>query len=280
MVAADTHPAGVGPKVVDPIRDCLAQLLVGEVMHQYLDGLPAWLPLGAAIGVLADQLLLLGVHAHDRLPVGQVRGRLLVEVAELRVPVGMLGALHGLAGALQRVALLLEQPSDGVVADRMTLGGQRTSQLRGRLARPPKRRLGIPTSVGIDQRVQRPKQVRVTLGEPLASTARAPDAPGGQPTAGSWIVQLGQGSVHGLPRGAGCPRDRGDPPAAKPPRPGGQQQPPLPLVQVRPDQLVCRRQDHLRVGLHALNLLHPPTVQLVQRGVLSLRFNPLACSER
>jgi hypothetical protein len=122
---------------------------------------------------------------------------------------------------LQRVALLLEQPSDAVVADRMPLGGQRTSQLRGRLARPPQRRLGIPTSVGIDQGVQRPKQVWVTLGQPLAPTARAPNAPGRQPTAGSWVVQLGQASVHGLPRGPGRPCDRGDPPAAKPPRPGG-----------------------------------------------------------
>jgi hypothetical protein len=37
---------------------------------------------------------------------------LLVEAAELGVPVGMLGALLGLERALQRVALLAEQPPD------------------------------------------------------------------------------------------------------------------------------------------------------------------------
>jgi hypothetical protein len=38
-----------------------------------------------------------------------------VDAAELRIPLGMLGTLLGLAGALQRVALPPEQPPDGVV---------------------------------------------------------------------------------------------------------------------------------------------------------------------
>jgi hypothetical protein len=42
---------------------------------------------------------------------------LLVNIPELRIPVGVLGAFLGLEGALQRVALLLEQPADGVVGD-------------------------------------------------------------------------------------------------------------------------------------------------------------------
>jgi hypothetical protein len=40
---------------------------------------------------------------------------LLVEVPKLRVPIRVLGALEGLAGALQPIPLLLEQPADGVV---------------------------------------------------------------------------------------------------------------------------------------------------------------------
>jgi hypothetical protein len=43
--------------------------------------------------------------------------RLLIALPKLRIPVEMLGALQGLLGALQRRALLLEQPPDGVVAD-------------------------------------------------------------------------------------------------------------------------------------------------------------------
>jgi hypothetical protein len=56
------------------------------------DGLTGRLPLHPAVGVVADQLLLLGVHADDGLAGGQVLASLLVQVAELRVPVGMLPA--------------------------------------------------------------------------------------------------------------------------------------------------------------------------------------------
>jgi hypothetical protein len=55
-------------------------------------GLAGGLPLPAAVGEAADQLLFLGVHAHHRLPGAQMRPSLLVEVAELGVPVGMLDA--------------------------------------------------------------------------------------------------------------------------------------------------------------------------------------------
>jgi hypothetical protein len=62
---------------------------------------------------------------------------LLVHIAELRVPVGVLGALLGLEGPLQRVALLLEQPPDGVVGDLKPLRTQRVGELTGGLARSP-----------------------------------------------------------------------------------------------------------------------------------------------
>jgi hypothetical protein len=55
-------------------------------------GLARGLPLPATVGELAHQLLLLGVHAHHRLPGGQMGLGLLVEVAELGIPVGVLGA--------------------------------------------------------------------------------------------------------------------------------------------------------------------------------------------
>jgi hypothetical protein len=90
----------------------------------------------------------LGVHADDRLASGQVLLGLLVDVAKLRVSVGVLGALLGLEGALQRVALLLEQPPDGVVADLEPLRAKRVSELTGGLARPPQRRLRSPRVSG------------------------------------------------------------------------------------------------------------------------------------
>jgi len=117
-----------------------------------LFGLAGGLPLGATVGDAPDQLLLLGVHRDDRLPRGQMRPSLLVEVAELGVTVGMLGALQGLDRALQPVALLLEQPADGVVADPMALRGERRSQLPGGLAGPAQRTLRVAAGVGSTSR--------------------------------------------------------------------------------------------------------------------------------
>ena len=85
-------------------------------MHVDLDRLAGRLPLDPTIGVVADQFLLLGIDRDDRLTGGQVLAGLLVEVPKLRVPIRVLGALEGLAGALQPIPLLLfEQPADGVV---------------------------------------------------------------------------------------------------------------------------------------------------------------------
>jgi hypothetical protein len=68
-------------------------------------GRPDGLPFGPAVGILADELLVLGVDADHGLPDGQVCLDLVVEVGELGVAVGMLGAFQGLWGALERVPL-------------------------------------------------------------------------------------------------------------------------------------------------------------------------------
>ena len=48
MVGADGHPARVGVQVVDPVRDGLAQLLVGEVVGVDRFGSPGRLPSASA----------------------------------------------------------------------------------------------------------------------------------------------------------------------------------------------------------------------------------------
>ena len=101
MVGADRHPAGVGGHVVDAVRDGLAQLLVGEVVHVDPLGLPGRLVLPAAVLELPDQFLLLGVHRYHRRPGAEVLDDLGGEVAELGVPVGVLAALGDLGVALQ-----------------------------------------------------------------------------------------------------------------------------------------------------------------------------------
>jgi hypothetical protein len=69
-------------------------------VDQYPLGLADRLPLGTPVGIPADQLLLFGVHADDRLAVGQVLLGLLVDVAKLRVPVVQLPhpGIHRRAG--------------------------------------------------------------------------------------------------------------------------------------------------------------------------------------
>jgi hypothetical protein len=119
---------------------------------------------------------------------------LLVEVAELGVPVGMLGALQGLDRALQPVALLLQQPPHRIVADRMPGRGERLGQLSGGLARPAQRALGVAAGVGIDQPIQRLQQAGIGIAAPLGAVVLA-DAP---PRVG-WLVELGGATAHRRP---------------------------------------------------------------------------------
>jgi hypothetical protein len=178
VIGPDRHPTRACAQVVDPVGDRLAQLLVGEVVHQHALGLARRLPLPPTIGIPADQLLLLGIDAYDRLGSGQMRSGLLVHIAKLRVPVRVLGALQGLVGALQRVALLLQQPPDGVIADRMTLRRKRLGQLPSGLAGPAQRAVGVAAGVGVDQRVQGRKQAR--LGRGPGASAHHPDGARGR----------------------------------------------------------------------------------------------------
>ena len=97
MVGADADPPGVGGQVVDAVRDGLAQLLVHEVVHVDPLRLAARMPFPPTVLEVADQLLLLGVHADHRVAAADVVAGLVVEVAELGVAVGVLGALDVLA---------------------------------------------------------------------------------------------------------------------------------------------------------------------------------------
>jgi hypothetical protein len=64
-----------------------------------------------AVLVLADELLLLGVHAHHRTVLVLVSAHLPGEVVELGVPVRVLAPLGGLGVGLQAVPELLKQPA-------------------------------------------------------------------------------------------------------------------------------------------------------------------------
>jgi len=184
---------------------------------------------------------------------------LLVHIPELRVPVGMLGALLGLEGALQRVALLLEQPPDGVVGDLEPLPGKGIGELAGRLARPPQGAFPVPAGVRVDQLVQGLQQARVTLCQPLWPAAGTADAPARV----GRVVQLPHAGVHrragqsadpGHTRAAAMPSARAAAPASSgaASRSGGG------------DQLVQPAQHGVHVHAGNLPNRHTPTATIRQ----------------
>jgi ribosomal protein S18 acetylase RimI-like enzyme len=100
----DAHPPGIGANVVDAIRHDLAEFLVLEVVLLHALRIAFRAIVGASVLMVADQLFLLGVDRNDGLPRRLCGDRLNVDVLELRIAVGMLGALVGLAVRLPTVA--------------------------------------------------------------------------------------------------------------------------------------------------------------------------------
>jgi hypothetical protein len=123
-------------------------------MGVHLDRLAGRTPLPAGVAILADQLLLLGVHADHRVPARLVGLGVVVEVSELRIPVRVLGALDRLGVALQAETLLSQQVTDGVGRDLVPGPGQLLGQRPSRFRRPPQRRHRVPAHVRLDQRHQ------------------------------------------------------------------------------------------------------------------------------
>jgi len=203
MVNADTHPTRIGGEVVDPVRHCAAELLDQEVMDTDL----FWVTLGTifapVVAEIADQFLFLGVDGDHRLLFGQCRGHLGVDVAELRIPVGMAVALRGLAVALQAVPRLIEQVADQGPAYLVTLRLERLGQTAHALAAPPQRRFGITPRRRLDRRLEIWEQRLVFRNCSLASGARPPD-----PLRGLVPRQFLQTPPDRTRRDPGCHRDR------------------------------------------------------------------------
>ncbi len=225
VVGADGDPAGVGRDVVDAVRDRLAQLLVGEVAHVDLLGLPGRLVLPTAVLELPDQLLLLGIDRDHGLTGPGVLGDLGCQIAELRVPVGMLVAFGDLAVGLQPKALGAQHPGHRAIRGRMAQLSQRTGQVLGRLGRPDQQRHWVASGLGVHQRPQLRRQLRVGHRQLLATTARSPHPP-------LWLDIIGQlphTSRHRVRVRPGRPSNRLDPTATQLGGLGPQQQSTLPL---------------------------------------------------
>jgi hypothetical protein len=95
-----------------------------QVVVFHLDRLALGVPLPPGHGQPAELFPLCGVDADHRLAVGLVVLDLLVEVAELGVPVGVLGAFQRGGVGLQAEAVLSQQLADRGRRHRMSLAGE------------------------------------------------------------------------------------------------------------------------------------------------------------
>ena len=88
-----------------------------------LAGLLARKPLPARVIVVSHQFLFLGVNGNDRPSLREARFDTRADVAELRVPVGVILAFLRLAIALQTEMLGVEDLGDFDITDRMAILG-------------------------------------------------------------------------------------------------------------------------------------------------------------
>src|SRR5690242_2824256 len=149
---ADYDVPGVAADVVDAVGDGPAIRQAGEVVVEDVPRRPP--PAPAGVLEVADQFLLLAVHAEDRPAAAQELAPPPRQQPELAVPVGVLGAGQALAVGPQGVALLPQQPADGGAARGEAAPGQLVGQLLGRLVRPAPPADGVPGGGILEQLVQ------------------------------------------------------------------------------------------------------------------------------
>ena len=174
VVHPDADPPDVRRHVVDPVRDCLAQLLVGEIMHLHLLRLPLRPPLPPPVPVRPHQLLLLRVDRHNRLAPALELLHPPVDVQELRVPVRMLPPFQRLAIRLQAVTQHVQQAIDRSLAHGVPFRPQLLRQPGCAAAGPAQRPHRVPARHRIELALQRLGQLRVPLRQPLATASRTP----------------------------------------------------------------------------------------------------------
>src|SRR5512142_2134659 len=229
VINADVDPPPGPAHVVDPVGDRLADAGIGEVMDVALLRIALRLPFPAAVGVLPDQFLLLGVYRDDRLFLGEIPPADRVDVTELAIAVGVLLALQGLGHRLEAVAQVVEQLTDDAMADGEALPVQGLGQLAGTLAGPPQRGHRVAAGLGSDQGLQGIEDRRGLLANLLATAPRAADTTPGVGWGGEFLQRLLDRGV----RESGGPADTPDAAVAQAAGLSGGEEPSLPLVEAR-----------------------------------------------
>jgi hypothetical protein len=95
MIGPDIHEAGVAPDIVNAIGIGPGHGGPGKVMPLHLPRLFLRAPLLADIGVIADELFPLGIDRNHRPAARQISFQGSLDVAKLRVAIGMVLPLLG-----------------------------------------------------------------------------------------------------------------------------------------------------------------------------------------
>lgn len=177
MVDADRDPGAVVGEVVHAVGDGFAFCQLGEVVGGDFYWFAGGLPFLSGLGELPDELFFLGVDADHGVAAGQELCGEAVDVPELGVAIGVLGAFEGLAGGLQAEPDRGQDLGDHGVADRVSHRGQLVGEVTSRFRGPPQRRLRISPRARLDQRIQAAQQLGVGVLGFLTATTGCADTP-------------------------------------------------------------------------------------------------------
>jgi hypothetical protein len=221
----------------DAIGRDLAEFRDLEVMHPNRLGLALGTQLLAGVLEVADQLFLLGVDGDGRRSRRDGGLYRRIDVLELRVAIGMAGALAGLPVGLAAVFQLAQQHAHQLLARREALLAQRLGNVALAAADPAQRRFRIAADRMLDQRFERRQQAGLSLDRTFAPPAGTP-----HPAADlvATRLQLGNAAIDRAPRNAGRSRNRCHTAHTNGHRLRRGKQPPAPLVEERHELLVPR----------------------------------------
>ncbi len=190
MVYSHTHPSAVGCLVVNPIRETFAQLLVLEVIGAHFLRSTLGLILTSFLSKITYQFFLC-INGDNRLSPFLKEFHPFVDVLKLSIPIRMRRSLLCLSRRLKTIAELIQELINLRMTDTVSFLNQLSGQSTSALICPTKRRHWVTACRGLNQPIQRQKQVRIFTRELLTPTANLPDTPWKLITPDLWeLLQL------------------------------------------------------------------------------------------